>query len=259
MKIDGSTLTQLLSSLDEYNPVVNEVVEKMTKGLVPVAMMILGVLMYLELADTNRRIQVEQGRVNSDIFISVAWKYLVGFILIAYSNEIFDSIVWITNAIGNIISKVTTNKSDLKFIVPEIKGKVKTSQRLILNGMTAIAYFFNWFAEIITKILVFLRAFELYLFKAAAPILVALYASEEWRPITMRFIKMFTAVAIQGFLIIIILKIYPALVTNDMFDLVAKGNWAENLAAMFMCLLKSGVFVFVLLGSQRKAKEWMGG
>lgn len=259
MKIDGTTLTQLLSSLDKYNPAVNEIVEKISRGIVPVAMIILGVLMYLELADTNRRMQIEQGRVNSDIFISVAWKYLVGFILIVYSDEIFDSIVWITNAIGNIISKVTTNKSELKFVVPEITGKLKTTQKMIINGLNAIAHFFNWFAEILVKILVFLRAVELYIFKAAAPVLVAAYASEEWRPIAIGYIKKFTAIAIQGFLIIIILKIYPALVANDMFDLVVSGTWLENLSALFLCLCKSGVFILVLIGSQRKAKEWMGG
>lgn len=259
MKLDDSTLKQLLSSLNEYNPVVNQLMEKISKGLVPVAMMILGVLMYLELADTNRRVQVEQGRVNSDILISVAWKYFVGFILIAYSNQIFDSILWVTNAIGNIISKIGTNKSNLDLVVPEIKGKVSFAQKMILNGLNAMAHFFSWLAEIVTKILVFLRVVELFIFKAAAPVMVALYASEEWRPVTMRFIKMFTAVAIQGFLILIILKIYPALMSNDMFDLVAKGNWMQNLSALFLSLLKSILFILVLVGSQRKAKEWMGG
>ena len=259
MKIDGETLTQLLSSLDEYNPVVNQFVEKITKGLVPVAMIILSILLYLELADMNQRMRVEQGRISNEIFLSVAWKYLIGFFLILYSDEIFDSIVWFTNAIGNIISKITTNKSELKFVVPEVKGKVKTMQKMILEGMKALAYFTNWFAEMVTKVLVFLRAVELYIFKAAAPVLVAFYVSEEWRPITTRFIKLFAAIAIQGFLIIIILKIYPALIANDMFHIAANGSWQENLADMFTCLLRSFVFIFVLIGSQRKAKEWMGG
>lgn len=259
MKIDGSTLTQLLSSLDEYNPVANAMVEKISRGIVPVAMVILAILMYVDLNDMNRRVQVEQGRVSSDIFISVAWKYFVGFILIAYSDQIFDSIVWIANAIGNIISKVTTNKTNLDLIVPEIKGKVNAGQKLIINGMNALAHFFTWIAEILIKILVFLRAVELFIFKAVAPVLVAGYASEEWRPISVGFIKKFTAIAIQGFLLIIILKLYPALVTNDMFDLVVKGSWLENLSAMFLSMCKSVVFILVILGSQRKAKEWMGG
>ena len=259
MKIDGSTLTQLLSSLDKYNPVANQLVEKISKGLTPVALLILSVLMYVEFADTNKRVQIEQGRVNMELVFSIAWKYFVGFVLVMYSNEIFDSIVWLANAIGNIINNVTTAKTDLKFVVPELKGKVKASQKLILNGISAVAHFSNWIAEIITKILVFLRAFELFIFKAVAKILVAAYVSEEWRPIATGFLKKFMAIAIQGFLLILILKLYPALIANDMFDLVANGNYLQNLSAIFMSLCKSVVFILVLIGSQRKAKEWMGG
>ena len=72
MKIDGSTLTQLLSSLDKYNPVANELIEKISKGLLPVAMLILSVLMYIEFSDTNKRVQIEQGRVNMELFFSIA-------------------------------------------------------------------------------------------------------------------------------------------------------------------------------------------
>jgi hypothetical protein len=46
---------------------------------------------------------------------------------------------------------------------------------------------------------------------------------------------------------------------NDMFSIAASGNWLKNLSTMFVSLLKSGVFILVLIGSQRKAKEWMGG
>ncbi|EME8127642.1 hypothetical protein MZM66_002478 [Enterococcus faecium] len=258
MKIDSSTISQLLSSLDEYNPVANQFVEKVSSAIVPVAMMILGTLMYLELADTKRRTQVEQGRLNSDIFISVAWSYLVGFVLIVYSDEILDSFIWVINATGHLINKVSTNNSDLEFVVPEIKGKVNMAQKLILNGMSALAMFFAWAAELVVKVLVFLRAFDLFIFKAAAPVLVAGYASEEWRPVSMNFLKRFLGAGIQGFLLIIILKLYPALITNDMFDLVADGSWQENLSAMFLSIAKSVVFLIVLVGSQRKAKEWMG-
>lgn len=259
MKIDGSTLTQLLSSLDEYNPAVNQLVEKISKGIIPVAMVILGVFMYIELNNTTRRMQVEQNRLGLELFISVTWKYFVGFCLIMFTDEIFDSIVWIVNAAGNIISHISTKKSDLDFSVPEIKGKLKGVQKMIVSSMGALAQFVSWFAEIVTKILVFFRAIELYIFKAAAPLLVAFFVNDEWRPITMKFIKMFTAVALQGILIIIILSIYPAVATNDMLDLVVKGDWLENLSAMFLTICKGVIFIMVLLGSQRKAKEWMGG
>ena len=83
--------------------------------------------------------------------------------------------------------------------------------------------------------------------------------SDEWRPVATGFIKKFMAVALQGCLIILILKLYPALMANDMFSIAASGNWLKNLSTMFVSLLKSGVFILVLIGSQRKAKEWMGG
>lgn len=259
MEIDASTLSQLLSSLQDYNPTANRMVESISRSVIPVALIILGVLMYVELADFNRKMQVEQGRISSDIFISVAWKYFVAFALIMLSDQIFDSLIWLSNAAGHLINKVAGGNSNLDTLVPEITGKLKMHEKMIINGLNALAHFFNWAGEILVKILVFLRFIGLLLFKALAPLLVATYVSDEWRPIATGFIKKFVAIVLQALILIVVLKIYPALVANDMFDLVVEGNWLQNLAAMFLCIAKSFVFLLVLVGTQRQAKEWVGG
>jgi hypothetical protein len=231
---------------------------KVSSALIPVAVVILATLFYMEFSETNKRMTVEQGRISVDLFINVAWKYLIAFTLVVLSDEIIDSLVWINQVIGFVINKVMPKQADIAFVVPEIKGRLNIIQKGLINTMSGLAIMTNWLAEIVVKILIFLRFFQLFLYKGAAPIMVSTYISEEWRNIATGFIRRFIAVIIQGFLLVLILKVYPAIVVNDMFDLVAEGTFNENLAACFLAIMKSGVFIFVLVGSQNMAKQWMG-
>lgn len=124
--------------------------------------------------------------------------------------------------------------------------------------MQMIAYFFIWASTIVAKILVFLRFFTLYIYKGVAPILLSAYVSDEWKNVATNFIRGFVALIFQGFLLVLILKIYPALISNDMFDLVASGTFVENVLVLFIVIAKSVIFIILLIGSQNMVKRWMG-
>lgn len=258
MQLDQSTLKTLVSGLKDYNPTVYELMGQVATALVPVGLIILSILMYIEFAENNKRVAVEHGHVNVDMLMSVVWKYVVAYVLVMTSGYLIDSIMWLNGAIGTIIDKVMVDNANLELVIPKIEGKLSMVDRMVINAMMGISTMTFWFADIVVKVLIFLRFFQLYLYKAGAPIMVASYISEEWRPVAVGYLKQFIALCIQSFLLIIILKLYPALMTNDMFKIVAEGSFLKNLATCFLTLLKSGVLIFVLIGSQQMAKRWMG-
>ena len=258
MEIDSSTISQILSSLKDYNPTAYDLMGKVAQALIPVALVILAILMYLELANANKLLAHEQGKINTTIFMLVAWKYFVAFALVMVSGQLIDAIVWINSTIGWIIDKIVPSKSNLSMVVPDIVGKVNIVQKGVIYGLQAIANFFIWTSEIVVKILIFLRFFSLFIYKGAAPILLSTYVSDEWKNISTTYIRSFVAVIIQGFVLVTIMKLYPAIVSNDMFDLVAQGSFFQNLAAIFIVLAKAVVYIVVLIGSQNLVKKWMG-
>lgn len=258
MKIDSTTISQILSSLKDYNPIAYDLMGKVAQALIPIALVILAILMYLELANANRLLAHEQGKMNTTIFMLVAWKYFVAFALVMISGQLIDAIVWINSAIGWVIDKVLPNKANISMVIPDITGKLNLFQKGLIYGLQAVANFFVWTSEIVVKILIFLRFFSLYIYKGAAPILLSTYVSEEWKNISTTYIRSFVALIIQGFVLVIIMKLYPAIVTNDMFNLVAQGSFTQNLAALFIVLAKAVIYIVVLIGSQNLVKRWMG-
>ncbi len=258
MQLNQSTLKTLVSGLKDYNPTAYELMGQVATALVPVGLVILSILMYVELAENNKRVAVEYGQVNVDMLMSVMWKYVVAYVLVMTSGYLIDTIMWLNGAIVTIIDKVMVDNANVELVIPKIQGKLSMMERLFINAMMGLSTMTFWFAGIVVKVLIFLRFFQLFLYKAAAPIMVAGYISEEWRSIAIGYIKQFSALCIQGFLLIIILKLYPSLMTNDMFKIAAEGSFLKNLATCFLTLLKSGVLIFVLIGSQQMAKRWMG-
>lgn len=258
MNIDDETLSQVLSSLKDYNPTANDLMEKLSTALVPVAMVVLGILMYMEYADLNRKLAVEQGRVNMELFISVAWKYMVAFVCVMASDQIIDSIVWLNSAAGWIMDKVVPSNKGSNITISEIPKGVNGIQKMFLNTMNGMAQFGIWASEIITKVMNFMRFITLYMIKGLAPMLLVFFVSEEWREISKGFLKQLLAVVLQGLVLILVLKLFPAVMAGDMFSVASSGAWEEGLANVFLVFAKVIIFIITIVGSQRVAKQWIG-
>ena len=90
----------------------------------------------------------------------------------------------------------------------------------------------------------------MYILKAVSPLIVAFFMSEQTRPVAINFLKHFSAYAFQGLLLVIIVKLYPALITDDMLK-AGSGDWVTAFAS----IAKSIVYIIALFGSQRLAKS----
>ncbi|MDC0826546.1 type III secretion system protein PrgH [Lactococcus petauri] len=258
MNIDDETLSQVLSSLKDYNPTANDLMEKLSTALVPVAMVVLGILMYMEYADLNRKLAVEQGRVNMELFISVAWKYMVAFVCVMASDKIIDSIVWLNSAAGWILDKVVPNKTMDNIEIKEVTKGLNWLQKGFISSMQGMTYFALWASEIITKVMNFLRFVTLFMIKGLAPMLFVFFVSDEWREIAKGFMKQLFAVVLQGLVLVLVLKLFPTIMTDDLIKVAASGHFEEALANIFLVFAKVIIFIITIVGSQRVAKQWIG-
>ena len=123
--------------------------------------------------------------------------------------------------------------------------------RILVNGLAAI---FGVAAILSIKIMVLLRFIELYFYKAMAPVIVAFWMSDDTRPIAKSFLKTFGAIALQSAVIVVLLVIWQGFNIDTVIK-ISKDSWVGVFAAGFSYIGKCVVFLILLFGSQRKAKQ----
>lgn len=238
-------MDNIAKSLAEYSPTVNDYATKINTALLPVASIIILTFFLVDVLSWNKRLGQEGGGLTVQLWMEITLSYVIAFILVYYTAEIFDVIVYVFNqAIGLVLKVLPIKDFDIKVETSGISGWVMKQVVKIVGEAT------QYIAAISTNILVFIRYFQMYILKAVAPLIVAFFMSEQTRSIAINFMKLFTAYALQGLLLVIIVLVYTGLVTDAMFK-AGDGNLAEAFASIG----KGIVYIFTLFGSQRLAKS----
>lgn len=264
MHIPKGTLNQLFKSLSSYNPVTNQAMEKIATVLQPVGIAILAILFLLELQNYSRKFDSEEGGLTANVYLSIAMKYLVAYFLIMTSSKIVDGVVWFGIQIAKWINSVVVVTGTNDVIKP--LAKMKMWERPIPFLFRILTYVSMAFASWTAKIIIFLRAIDLYIIKAVAPIMVAFFVHDELRSITINFLKYVMAVVFQGAILLLILGLIPILTANDFssFNSLDGSVWQnagtiiKNVIEYVGLICKYVVIIILLIGSQRKAKQLMG-
>lgn len=264
MNIPEGTLDQLFMNLGDYNPVTNEAMEKIAIALQAVGIAIVSILFLVELNSYVKKFDSDSGGLTTEVYLHLAIKYLIAYALIMTSSQLVDAIVWFGIQIGQIINSVV-EVTGIDDAIPPL-SKMKMWERVIAFFFRIFAYIALLFSGWIANILIFLRGIELYIIKAVAPILVAFYVHDELRSITVGFIKYVMAVVLQGALLVLIIGLIPIITSNDYLAFGSlDGNLVENAGTAIVniidyvaLILKYIVVIILLIGSQRKAKQFMG-
>lgn len=264
MGISETTLNQLFQPLAEYNPTTNAAMEKIADVLQPVGLAILAILYLVELTNYSKKFDSEEGGLTFNVHMSIAMKYVIGMFFIMTSSMIVDGIVWIGIQASQWINSIIEITGVENGIPP--LAKLKAWQRPLAFMFRTFAYIALLISGWVGNILIFLRGLELYIIKAIAPIIVAFYVNDELRSIAVGFFKYLMAVVLQGALLVLILGLVPIITTNDYLSFNSlDGNALENAGAAILnvvdyviLIAKYVVVIFLLIGSQRKAKQFMG-
>lgn len=238
-------MDSVTKSLAEYSSTVNNYSDKISSALIPLASILILAFFLMDVLSWNKRLGQEGGSLTVQLWMEIALGYVIAFVLVHNTTEIFDFIVFVFNkgiALVNGVLPNNTFKSDI-----DTSG---ISGWIFKQVIKMIAWFTERIADVCVNILVFMRFFQMYILKAVAPLIVAFFMSEQTRPIALNFIKQFSAYAFQGLVLLIIVKLYPALVTDDLF----KASSGDGIAA-FASIAKSVVYIITLFGSQKLAKS----
>lgn len=238
-------MDNIAKSLAEYSPTVNDYATKINTALLPVASIIILTFFLVDVLSWNKRLGQEGGGLTIQLWMEITLSYVIAFILVYYTAEIFDVIVYVFNQGIKLVNTVLpSNKFNTDVDTSGLSGYI------FKQVVGLVAKLTRYIADTVTNIVAFIRFFQMYILKAVAPLIVAFFMSGQTRSIAINFLKLFAAYAFQGLLLIIIIKLYPALVSDDLFT-ASEGNWVTAFAS----IAKGIVYIFTLFGSQRLAKN----
>ena len=242
------TLSELTKTLGSYNKTVNSSISSINKSLMAVGYILVSILFLIEMLSWYRFIRNQGGEMTWKLLLEVAVKYFIADFLVAQSGAVLHAIMWFTNGITKLIGVDFSN--DNMFTFAWIK-KGNYGVRIVVNGIASIV---GAAATLSVKVIVLLRFIELYFFRAIAPVIVAFWMGDNTRHIAINFLKTFGAIALQGAVIVLILAIWQGFNIDTAIQ-VSKDSWFGSFADGFSYIGKCVVFLILLIGSQRKAKQ----
>ena len=244
-------IRELTSSLSSYSSATNQAVNMMADAVRPIGYILLGLFFWFEMASWSQMVKSRGGALTQKIWLEALMKYLFALIMISASSQICDAILELLNIIVKVIAHVVPSQLDkYQYAQGAIKGWF---EKMIFGLVGGLAEFI---ANIILRIIIFLRYLDLYMLKAVAPLLVAFFMMDSLRSVTINFLKYFAASAFIGVILIVVSVVYSGLVTTDMLKVAAgsSGSWGTAFAS----IAKAVIYIFVIVGSSRKAKQLLG-
>ncbi|MDU2559760.1 MAG: hypothetical protein E7C98_02925 [Streptococcus mitis] len=246
--MNQSTLDQLTMSLKDYNATAYELMETVSVSMEKVAILLLLLFMGINLMNWHQHLKSNGGELSFQLWIEEILKYAIALFFILYVDAIFDTLTWLFNVIIKSIASLGIKeiKNDAEFSLTNLNWMAKSMLQFVYNVV-------DFIGQISTKLLILLRSFTLYTYKGIAKIIVACYMVDSLRPICLGFFKLYIAAVLQGLILVVVIMLYPAIVTNDLLTVDKTGAWTSALVA----IAKGIIYIIMLFGSQRMAKNIM--
>ena len=246
--MNQSTLDQLTMSLKDYNATAYELMETVSVSMEKVAILLLLLFMGINLMNWHQHLKSNGGEMSFQLWIEEILKYAIALFFILYVDAIFDALSWLFNVIIKSIASLGIKeiKNDAEFSLTNLNWMAKSMLQFVYNVV-------DFIGQISTKLLILLRSFTLYTYKGIAKIIVACYMVDSLRPICLGFFKLYIAAVLQGLILVVVIMLYPAIVTNDLLTVDKTGAWTSALVA----IAKGIIYIIMLFGSQRMAKNIM--
>ena len=241
-------LTELTKTLGGYNKTVNSSINSINKSLMAIGYILVSVLFLIEMLSWYRFIRNQGGEMTWKLFLEVAIKYFIAYFLVAQSGAVLNAIMWFTNGVTKLIGVDLRGNNLFEF------KAIKKGAYGIRTGLNLLAFLIGAAAQLSVKVMVLLRFIELYFFKAIAPVIVAFWMGDNTRHIAINFLKTFGAIALQGAVIVLTLVIWQAF-KIDTAVTIDENGWLGSYAPAISYIGKCVVFLILLVGSQRKAKQ----
>lgn len=241
--------TDMAKTLAEYSPTVSRLTNDVVAALTPMALVLIGIFCLIEMDSWWKSISQEGGGLTQEVWLQLAYKYLLAFMLVMLAPKLFDAMLEVSNMAVRIVDSVFPWES--KEYRPEL-GKIKGYVNKTIISL--LAWVIEFIVKISIKLISLMMYLEMYLIKAVSPLLIAFFMADGTRNIAINVMKQFGSIAFQGILVILVSRMYVALVTDDLLKINLSGSGASNTIA-FASIAKGIIFIFLLWSTQKKAKS----
>lgn len=237
-------------------------------GVIPVGHAILGLFMLMQLIKISQRIDATSTlpAVKDIVFLVVMYCILSYFIdnaldLVSAIYDLFNGLV------GNVSDKLQSSDWSVSGITFE-DGDADSATiggcfMLLLFGL--LSWAFGLVLYVVAMIVALARSVQLYVYAAFSPIPVSLLGFEETRQIGIGYLKNFAAAALAGVVMVLILYLYPHLVTAlavsggvgkvEMLAIATGGSAIESFDG-FGVFFKSWAVILVTVMALVKSGSW---
>jgi len=244
-------IRELTSSLSSYSSATNQAVNMMADAVRPIGYILLGLFFWFEMASWSQMVKSRGGALTQKIWLEALMKYLFALIMISASSQICDAILELLNIVVKVIAHVAPTVKTT--IDSNISGGKGWFEKQIIEF---VGFVVGKVSNVILGIIIFLRYLDLYMLKAIAPLLVAFFMMDSLRSVTINFLKYFAASALIGVILIIVSVVYDSIVATDLLK-VTTGS-SDSWGTAFASIAKGVIYIFVMVGSGRKAKQLLG-
>lgn len=267
---DSTTLTSPFSSL-LGNGLYNITTTIHQSVVVPIAESILALFMLVQIVKISQRIDATATlpAVKDIVFLAVTYVLLHWFIL--HSLEVMQAIYQI--AAEDIIPHIGSigEKSELFEEALSAEG-IDMADVSIGSCITAlfaslITLLTGLIAYVVSFVVAYARAWQIYVMAAFSSIPVALLGFDETRQSGIGFLKNFTAAVLAGAIMMFLLVAYPYILTSvtvnlgsssDFIDALLLGGFTDAIKGILTSVALSLLLVFGLVKSGAWAKELLG-
>lgn len=241
-------------------------------GVIPIAQAILGLFMLMQLIKISQKIDATATlpAVKEVVFLVVTYCILSWFINNAL--DVMSAVYDLANGLVGTVAENTQSQNPLetgiKFTDDEIsQATVGGCVMLVVLGLLSVLV--GGAAYVVAMVVALARAIQLYVYAAFSPIPVALLGFEETKQVGIGYLKNFAAAALAGVVMMLVLYLYPHIVSSLVVDsgglqqdmllgIATGGNSLDAYGAFFKWVAASAVLILGLTKSGAWAKEILG-
>ena len=239
-------------------------------AVVPLAESILALFMLVQLVKISQRIDATSTlpAVKDIVFLAVTCVLLHWFIVNALDimQAIYQIVVDdIIPEIGSASDSVGFFKEDLSTapIAGSQWDNMSIGNALLVLIVSFFALIIGFIAYIIALVVVYARAWQIYVYAAFSAIPVSLLGFDETRQMGISFLKNFVAAVLAGAVIMFLFVAYPYIISGSVnpssFTILDYMTGTDGLLTCLKFLAISTLFIFAMLKSGVWAKEILGG
>lgn len=203
----------------QWNSTVFSMIQSISSTvIIPIASIIIALVLTYELINMI----IEKNNMHEvDIWMIYRWvfKAFITIMLVSHTFEITMAIFEVGQSIVNsasaiIGSNTAINTDEVVTNLETLMEDMEIGELLLLTVESLIMSLAMKIISLLITVILYVRMMEIYIYTSVAPVPFSTFMNREWGNIGNNYIRGLTALAFQGFFIMVIVGIYCALVNN---------------------------------------------